>query len=189
MKQQLYTSQSFGDVINHLLNGCIAWRADWAPSEYIFRQVPSTVPVEFISKMTSLPPMVKSLMMGLSEGPISYRNQLAIRREGNVVEGWNPNAFEIFANDWIVVAGDKTNTNETVTRQRVYEEFKKLFDMFEIAADDAMSYGPSESDADYEAAIESARQLLDRLAIDPAWKVEEYTSVAGETVGVASPTE
>jgi hypothetical protein len=187
MKQQLYTSQSFGDVINHLINGCIAWRADWAPSEFIFRQIPSTVPNEFIPKMTSLPQMVKDAIVA-GGGSISYRNQLAIRREGDIVEGWTPNAFEIFANDWIVVAGEETNANEMVSRQHVYEEFKKLFDMFEIAADDAMSYGPSEVDVDYIAMIESARQVLDRLAIHPEWKKEE-SMVAGETVGVASPTE
>jgi len=187
LKQRLYTSQSFGDVIDHLINGCIAWRADWAPSEFIFRQVPSTVPNEFISKMTSLPTMVKDVI-GAAGGSISYQNQLAIRREGNIVEGWSPSTFEIFANDWIVVAGEETDAKETVSRQHVYEEFKKLFDMFEMASDDAMSYGPSEADADYTATIERARQLLDRLAIHPEWQ-KDYTIVAGETVGVGIPTE
>ena len=70
--------------------------------------VPSTVPAEIVSKMTSLPPQIKSIFaerieFGLTS--IHYEDQLAIVDPGSTIRGYTPSVSDVVALDWEVYNG------------------------------------------------------------------------------------
>ena len=75
---------------------------------FVFMQVPSTVPAEIVSKMTSLPPQIKSIFaerieFGLTS--IHYEDQLAIVDPGSTILGYTPSVSDVVALDWEVYNG------------------------------------------------------------------------------------
>ena len=93
---------TFGEAIEAIKQGCVAFREGWAGKGlFVFRQVPSEVPVEVIPRMTSLPAVVKSIaeMRGT---PLRYSNQLAILFPDNTVNGWAPSVSDALASDWSI---------------------------------------------------------------------------------------
>lgn len=96
------TNQSFGQVIEALKRGYVASRTAWFhKNTFIFRQVPSEVPVQVIQKMTSLPETVKQILADTNE-PLRYDNQLAIVYPSNHVHGWTPSVSDTLADDWMI---------------------------------------------------------------------------------------
>lgn len=83
---------------------------------FVFKQVPSEVPMAIVSKMQSLPTEVKeefwrrkneasdngNMIMSESNplSSIRYVNQLAIVYPDNSIHGWSPSPADILANDW-----------------------------------------------------------------------------------------
>jgi len=111
----MITNQTFGQAVQALHEGKIVSRAGWnGKGMFIFRQVPSEVPVDVIPRMTSLPPAVKAKV--LERGmPLRYQNQLAIVYPDNNVYGWVASPSDVLESDWCihephVVAGETVGT-------------------------------------------------------------------------------
>lgn len=112
-------SQTFGQAIEALKEGKIANRAGWEKGMFVFRQVPSSVPVEIIPKMTSLPQAVKDVLVK-SGAPITYQNQFCIVYPDNSLHGWQPSGSDALATDWEIhgdyreIHGEHITAGETV---------------------------------------------------------------------------
>ena len=94
----------FTDVLRALEQGRLVTRACWADwpgkGDFVFRQVPSTVPPEIIPKMSSLPPDVKLHLIRRGK-PIHYNNQFAMVN-GNNITGWTPSISDVVGGDWYI---------------------------------------------------------------------------------------
>ena len=77
--------------------------------EFIFMQVPSTIPATVVPNMTSLPQSVKDEFANrfkfslVRERGIRYDNQLAFVNSTNTIVGWAPSVEDVMAEDWMVV--------------------------------------------------------------------------------------
>lgn len=85
-------------ALHAMRRGGMVSRPDMGDS-FIFMQVPSEVPMEIISRMTSLPPAVKEKIISRAL-PLRYQNQFAIVGPDNNAHGWTPNSRDILAEDW-----------------------------------------------------------------------------------------
>lgn len=84
---------------------------------FVFKQIPSVIPIKVVPKMQSLPEQVKNEFqrrinvisdnqnMVISENEpllyIRYNNQLAIVDQQNNINGWVPSVSDVLSNDWI----------------------------------------------------------------------------------------
>ena len=94
---------TFGDAVVALNGGKRVAREGWnGKGMFVFRQVPTIVPLDAIQGMTSLPDSVKSEFANRSTC-IKYSNQLAIVDLYNNVKGWAPSASDALANDWMIL--------------------------------------------------------------------------------------
>jgi hypothetical protein len=96
-------SLTFGQAVEAMKQGLPVSRAGWYQESggFVFRQVPSLVPTEIISRMTSLPEAVKQLV--LTRGlPMQYENQFALVDSLNHVCSWAPTVEDVLATDWFV---------------------------------------------------------------------------------------
>ena len=83
---------------------------------FVFKQIPSEVPISVVLKMQSLPKEVKEEferrynvasdngnMVMANNNPlltIRYCNQLAIVHTDNTINGWVPSVSDVLSNDW-----------------------------------------------------------------------------------------
>src|SRR6187431_1280925 len=96
------TNQTFGQAIEALKQGKIVSREGWSgKGMFIFRQVPSEVPVSVIPRMTSLPASVRSKVLE-RDLPLRYQNQLAIVYPDNNVYGWVASPSDVLESDWCI---------------------------------------------------------------------------------------
>lgn len=77
----------------------------WKNGEYeciLFFQVPTQIPISIVSKMTSLPPGIKSILeqRGLN---FEYKNQLASLDNNNVIQSYLLTVEDFNADDWFEV--------------------------------------------------------------------------------------
>lgn len=99
----------FGEAVEALQKGEMVQRKSWAEGTFVFRQVPSSIPLETIPKMQSLPEKVKeefvrrSTITAWQVSGIYYSNQLAIVDISNLIQGYSPSAADALAEDWVVV--------------------------------------------------------------------------------------
>ena len=105
------TNRTFGDAIEALKQGRIAYRLDW-DSCFIFRQVPLVVPGAIIPKMTSLPATVKEYLSGNEK--LVYSGQIAKVTDGTYVIGYSPSVEDCFAEDWCIDDEEPITAGETV---------------------------------------------------------------------------
>lgn len=102
---------TFDIVIETLKNGNMARRTSWETNTFIFRQVPSIISKDIVPKMQSLPQAVKTEFDrrfnddSFQVSEIYYDNQIAIVNQSNLIQGWNPSAADIFAEDWQLIYG------------------------------------------------------------------------------------
>ena len=84
---------------------------------FVFKQIPSEVPISVVPKMQSLPKEVKEEferrynvasdngnMIMANNNPlltIRYCNQLAIVHPDNTINGWVPSVSDVLADDWV----------------------------------------------------------------------------------------
>ena len=79
---------------------------------FVFKQVPSEIPIHIVQKMQSLPDAVKDEFIRRFETPttkknaepflsIRYNNQLAIVDQANNINGWVPSVSDVLADDWV----------------------------------------------------------------------------------------
>ena len=94
---------TFGQAVESMKQGLPVSRAIWFQGKggFVFRQVPSSVAVEIIPRMTSLPPIVKQITLE-RQMPLCYENQLAFVDTANRVSSWAPSVEDALANDWLV---------------------------------------------------------------------------------------
>ena len=83
---------------------------------FVFKQIPSEIPISVVPKMQSLPKEVKEEferrynvasdngnMMMANNNPLAtirYCNQLAIVDPDNTIIGWVPSISDVLSNDW-----------------------------------------------------------------------------------------
>lgn len=96
---EISESDSFQAVLHPLYAGYPVRRRSWPAGHFIFAQVPAEIPVEVISRMTSLSPAVKAVLEW-REKPLRYSNQIAYVDDQNRIIGWNPSPADCFATDW-----------------------------------------------------------------------------------------
>ena len=95
-------NQSFGNAIQALNSGKMISREGWnGQGLFVFKQVPSVVPADFIYKMSSLPPSVKETLIRRGN-PITYNNQLCLVTPDSKVYGWTPSPSDSLAEDWVI---------------------------------------------------------------------------------------
>ncbi|CAM1341772.1 DUF2829 domain-containing protein [Tenacibaculum aestuarii] len=108
---------SFGKAIDALKLGKRVARKGWnGKGMFIFMQVPSSVSMEIVSKMTSLPQSVKDEFTRRHEDKnwleavhqssfdsISYQNQLAMVYPNNKIYGWVASPSDVLESDWIIL--------------------------------------------------------------------------------------
>ena len=100
----------FGKAIEALKQGKRVQRTGWnGKGLFVFMQVPSTIQKEIVSKMQSLPQLVKDEFEKRFNDPkeqidvIYYDNQLALVNQSNLITGWSPSISDSLADDWIVL--------------------------------------------------------------------------------------
>lgn len=83
----------------------IARRANWDDDVFIFAQVPADINEEIISKMQSLPEIVKREITEASITSLSYQNQICKFDNGDITY-YTPTVNEILADDWETKSDD-----------------------------------------------------------------------------------
>jgi hypothetical protein len=108
---------SFGEAVKALKNGKRVQRSGWnGKGLFIFEQVPSSVDISIVPKMTSLPKSVKDEFIrrnedkewqeavhSVSYDSIRYQNQLAMVYPNNNIYGWVASPSDVLENDWIIL--------------------------------------------------------------------------------------
>lgn len=99
---------NFGEAIERVkTRSYIARSANWNDDVFIFEQVPADINEETISKMQSLPEVVKREITEAGFTSLSYRNQIC-KFDNGVITYFTPTGNEIFADDW------ETKSNDTL---------------------------------------------------------------------------
>ena len=94
---------TYGDAVEHLRKGGIIERKGWnGKGMFVFKQVPSQVPVEVVERMTSLPESVKERFIKNNIAP-DYQNQMAIVKPDGSIDSWVASSADTFAIDWVLV--------------------------------------------------------------------------------------
>lgn len=100
----------FGEALEALKNGKRISRSEWGDDKkFVFMQIPSVINKAIVPKMQSLPDAVKSYFESTFQDEyqqiesICYANQLAIVGKSNLIEGYNPSAADVLAEDWIII--------------------------------------------------------------------------------------
>ena len=101
------TKCTFAEVIEALKQGKRVSRLDWNGRFFIFRQVPSEVPISLVPKMTSLPNSVKEFFEEMG-GFLTYNDQLAASSVNGYITSWCPSVPDIFAEDWRIIDDEGT---------------------------------------------------------------------------------
>lgn len=99
-------NHNHSEAIRALADGQLVRRDSWgSESLFLFRQVPSTVPVTVIPEMSSLPPAAKHHFVknGL---PIHYSSQYALALTGSRVAGFRFYMADYDATDWEILESD-----------------------------------------------------------------------------------
>lgn len=103
-EQERGFNMRFESAIDLLAKGKPMRRECWEPGKFIFRQVPSKIPAETITKMTSLPSDVKNIFVLRAEykelDHIQYQDQIAWVNSENLIRNWACSVEDIFAHDW-----------------------------------------------------------------------------------------
>lgn len=97
------TQHTFGEALEAAKQGKRICREGWnGKGLFVFHQVPATISLEVIPKMTSLPELVKEEFIRRGQ-PISYSNQLALVKPSNEINGWAPSTPDALAADWCIL--------------------------------------------------------------------------------------
>lgn len=93
----------FSEAIEAAKQGKKIARLGWnGAGMFVFMQVPAEIEYDVIPKMHSLPQSVKDEFIRRG-GAISYRNQLAIVKPNNEINGWAPSGSDSLAEDWVIL--------------------------------------------------------------------------------------
>ena len=102
--------RTFAEALDALANGQMVTRELWQQNnDFVFMQVPSTIPKEIVPKMQSLPDSVKAELEKRFNNPdlqfdgICYENQLAIVNAHNIITGYSPSVSDVLAEDWLIL--------------------------------------------------------------------------------------
>ena len=102
--------RTFAEALDALQNGKMVTREVWFKSnEFVFMQIPASVPKDLVSKMQSLPDSVKQEFEKRFNNPdlqidkIYYQNQLGRVNGSNMITGYSPLVSDILAEDWLIL--------------------------------------------------------------------------------------
>ncbi len=112
------TGLNFGQALEAVKQGKLIAREGWnGKGLFVFMQIPSTIPMEVVPKMQSLPQEVKDEFKRRSEeravgekihlDNIYYSNQFCIVNPNNNINGWIASSSDISSSDWCIL--QKTN--------------------------------------------------------------------------------
>lgn len=105
---------NFGEAIERVkTRSYIARRANWDDDTFIFAQIPANINEETISKMQSLPEVVKREITKAGITSLSYQNQICKFDNGNITY-YTPTGNEIFADDWETKSDDALTEWENI---------------------------------------------------------------------------
>jgi len=109
---------NYGEAIEALKRGEIIARTGWNKSGmFVFRQIPTEIPLEIIPKMQSVPAPAKEHMLKL-ETTLKYSNQMALVQPDGRVDSWVASSSDTFAEDWFVVdAKEETSMDSLVVEE------------------------------------------------------------------------
>lgn len=94
---------TFGEALEALKEWKLISRKGWnGKGMFIVKQIPSTIGLEIIPKMQSLPQSVKDVLIQRNQ-PINYQSQMLIINSEGKADSWVPSSSDCFAEDWIVV--------------------------------------------------------------------------------------
>ncbi|MEM8506236.1 MAG: MW1434 family type I TA system toxin [Bacteroidota bacterium] len=97
-----------GQVVIALNEGAMAKRPLWPEGDFIFCQVPATIPRSVVPGMQSLPQAVKDEFERRFEDEaqqidaIYYAHQIAYVNSSNLIVGYSPSIEDLQAEDWII---------------------------------------------------------------------------------------
>lgn len=96
---------TYGEIIKELADGKTLARKGWPGGSFIVRQIPQTIGLDVIPRMTSLPDMAKTHLKQ-HESSISYHDQI-LRVDVNFGKSYAtyyiPSWEDMFADDWYIV--------------------------------------------------------------------------------------
>ena len=111
---------NFGEAVEALKQGKRVSRDGWnGKGLFIFQQVPSSIPMDVVPRMQSLPQSVKdeferrknvatdngNMIMGNNNplNSIRYCNQLALVYPDNTIYGWVASPSDVLEEDWCIL--------------------------------------------------------------------------------------
>ena len=108
---------SFGEAVDAMKRGKRVARIGWnGKGLFVFKQVPSKIPMETVPNMQSLPQSVKDEFVArwkdhkrdwkidpIKFNHIKYENQYAMVYPDNTIYGWVASPSDISENDWIIL--------------------------------------------------------------------------------------
>ena len=90
----------FGKALEILKDGGMVHREGWnGKGMFLFHQVPTTIEMDIIPNMQSLPELVKNEFVRRM-APIYYSDQIALVNADNNISGWSPSTSDALAVDW-----------------------------------------------------------------------------------------
>lgn len=96
-------SRDFGGALIALKAGKLVARKGWnGKGMFIVKQIPATIGVDIIPRMTSLPQSVKNVLSNRNQA-ISYESQMLIVNTEGRADSWVPSSSDCFAEDWEIV--------------------------------------------------------------------------------------
>lgn len=72
---------------------------EFGSPKFLFYQVPTIIPIGIVTKMTSLPPGIKELLIKRNRD-FHYKNQLAVLSNENAITSYSITIEDINAEDW-----------------------------------------------------------------------------------------
>ena len=93
----------FGEIIEALKQGKKVAREGWnGKGMFVFKQVCTTVGVQFVPNMNSLPTDVRDEFVKRGRD-ITYGSQMCIVKSDNTIDSWVASSSDTLAEDWCVL--------------------------------------------------------------------------------------
>ena len=91
---------NFAQALEELKGGNLLARRGWStPGIFVCKQIPSTIHVDVIPKMQSLPDAAKKFLVDRNTA-IRYTNQMLIIHADGRADSWVPSVSDVLSEDW-----------------------------------------------------------------------------------------
>ena len=93
----------YGKAIEALEQGKMIAREGWnGKGMFVYKTIPSSVAIQFIPNMSSLPKDVKDEFAKRGK-EISFGSGMNIVKQDNTVDSWVASSADTFAKDWLIL--------------------------------------------------------------------------------------